>query len=127
MKLRAVGLALLVLGACATTPRQSAQPAGRTQSATAPTTTPSATVGPVTGTERELARWATSQGYTQTQIDERLVWCKKEASIGSRIAQQSCANDATLAAMRQVDEDNKQNLLRSIVTCPTSSSCGGPK
>ena len=126
MKLRTTVLASLVLGACATTtktPPSPAQPPAATLAASAATHAAAAAVPAAPDTQ--LARWAKSQGYRATTVGQRLVWCKTETTVASRIARQTCVTDANLSLLRQVNEQNQQTLLNSTANCPLSG-CAPP-
>jgi hypothetical protein len=119
-------LASLVLGACvstATKPPSPAQPAAATQaSSVAPI---AASAASPAAPESEVAHWAKSQGYVLTTVRQRSLWCKKEYTVASTIAQRTCLTENDLAMFRQINERNKEALLNSAHACPNASCTKG--
>jgi hypothetical protein len=124
MKPRITLLASLALSACATTKTPAPlQPTAATPSASVATQAAPA-AGPAVA-DAELAHWAKNQGYTQTTAGQRLLWCKEDSNVGSRIPQRTCLTEAKLAMIRQVSEQNKQTLLRTPSVCPQAVCTSG--
>jgi hypothetical protein len=119
-------LVSLVLGACASTlqtPTSPTQPLAGTQATRAAAIAPSAVVP--AAPESEMAHWAKSYGYRQVKVRQRILWCKEEVTLGSRIPQQTCATEDQLARYRAANEQNKQALLNSTSGCPNGTCARG--
>src|SRR5882672_12257218 len=114
MKLAIPVFASLVLGACASTmhtPTPPTQPPAATPATAAATVAPSAAAPAAPASE--IARWAKSNGYRLTKVRQKMLWCKEEVTVASRIPQQTCATEEQLAMYRAANERNKEALLNS--------------
>jgi hypothetical protein len=72
--------------------------------------------------ESAMVHWARSQGYVLTSVGQRRLWCRKEFTVASTIAQRTCLTEAELSTLRRVNEQNKEALLNSPHGC-LSASC----
>ena len=126
MKLPIAVLASLALGACASTmktPSSPAQPvAGNQATSVAPGAAPAAAATPA-APDSPVIHWAKAHDYTLTTVGKRVLWCKEEVNIGSRIPQRTCLTEAQLTMILQTNEMNKQALLGPNNGCP-SATCG---
>jgi len=126
MKLRIAVFACFALGACVSTmkaPPSPAQPATGAQ-ATNPATSAVPAAVPA-APESELAHWAKSHDYSLTTVGKRLLWCKDEVTVASRIPQRTCLTEADLAMFRRVNEQNKEAMLHSTNACPNATCTKG--
>jgi hypothetical protein len=79
-------------------------------------------VAPSSEADKELARWARTEGFRLTKIKQKVMWCKNDAEIGSHLARTNCVSDDTLVEMRKVYEANKSDLLNLTRGCSSGMS-----
>lgn len=126
MKLHIAVLGSLVLGACASTmhaPPSAAQPVAGTQVNNAATTAAPAAVP--AAPESVFTHWAKAHDYRLTTVGKRVLWCKLEVTVASRIPQRTCLTEAQLTMLQQVNEQNKEALLHPGNGCPNATCVKG--
>ena len=81
-------------------------------------------VAPTSDADKELAKWARTQGFRPTKIADRAMWCRSETEIGSHLPHNNCVSDDTLVEMRRVYDSNKQDMLNATLGCQGMADCG---
>ena len=113
--------AAVMLSACAAAPPPVAAP----EAARAPLNgnMVRSAVAPTSDADKDVASFGRTQGFRLTKVDSKVMWCKREAEIGSHLSHNNCISDDTLVEMRRVYEANKQDLMNATMGCNTGS-CG---
>ena len=70
----------------------------------------------------ELQKFARNHGYRSFKKGDGVVWCKTDASLGTRLEHSTCVTEAALVDLRRTTEQNKQDMLRMMQYC-TGMSC----
>jgi hypothetical protein len=140
----AIGLAGAAYAQEAPTPTQAAAPAGTVQAATPPssatTSTPTSTPAnasqakaPATtttattpaGPSPALLKKARQGGYQVKVRKGNTYFCKTEAQLGTRFAQENCWNQDQFESALEKQQLQREQLNQSI--CSGGGSCGGGK
>jgi hypothetical protein len=104
-------------------PATAAQPAAGTTVTNVATIVSPATVP--AAPDSEVARWAKAHDYRLTTAGKRVLWCKEDVTVASRIPQRTCLTEAQLANIRQVNEQNKESFLRNPNGCVNATCTKG--
>ena len=114
-------LVLALLGACAAAPPPAPPaPSGQPLNGDAVRSA----IAPQTDEDKENAKFARMQGYRLQKRDDKVLWCRRIAEIGSHLEHNDCVSDGTLALMRKTYEQNRGELQQALGACTGQATCG---
>jgi hypothetical protein len=123
MRLILIAVASFLAVGCATTPTSAPTTAAPVTPAAAPATqaqpAAAATVAAV-----DKGSKSAPPGYRTKVRNGETVYCKKEATTGSRFEVETCMNAADLEALRQRTEQDREQFRKNQTICGTGG-CGG--
>jgi len=120
MKSTALLCALAVLAGCAAAPPPAPPPSDQPLNGNMVRSA----VAPQTQADKDTAAWARQQGYRLQRRDDKVMWCRRIAEVGTKLEHNDCVSDDTIVAMRKNAELNQGQLQQALGACTGQAACG---